>query len=136
MSKRESFYLMRGVGSSNKDVWEYLKAVGGYFVVTATSIPALPPTDKEMYTISTACPNVVFPPGIKRGLAGPKKVVDLREALSGKMASIVYVDEECELLWAAYTIDMKDKKFVQVEVEGTELVVVRHFLLEVVEQGS
>ena len=132
----EKLYIFCGVIHTDKDILDRFKHPRDrsiVFNVTGTSQNALP-SDKEMDKISAECPCIFFPVGIKRGLLGSsvRKAIDLKEYLAEKMASIIYVDPGAKLYWAAYEIDMKNEKFVEICVNGTELVQVKYFVPEVV----
>jgi len=131
---QEKFHLFCGVTHKDTDVLDRLCCTGVKSVVfraTGTSQDSLP-SDEEMHAIQKACPCLVFPGGIKRGLGGPKESIELKNFLEGKMASVIYVDKGSKLFWAANEIDMRGEKVVEIEVNGTELSLVRHFTSEVV----
>ncbi len=130
--QNEKLYIFCGVIHTDKDILDRFNYPEGKSIVskvTGTSQNALP-SDKEMDKISGECPCIVFPVAIKRGLLGSstRKVIDLKEYLVGKMASIIYVDSDTRIYWAANEIDMKSEKFVEICVNGTELVQVKYFV--------
>ncbi len=126
----EKLYIFLGVTHEDKGILELFHYPGKrsiVFRVTGTSQKALP-SEKEMDKISTAFPCIVFPGTVKMGLGGTKKAVDLKEYMTGKMASIIYVDRDTELYWAANKIDMRGEKAMYIEVQDTTLVKPGYFL--------
>ncbi|MEZ4103370.1 MAG: hypothetical protein R3B55_02340 [Candidatus Paceibacterota bacterium] len=130
----EKFYIFLGVNHEDKGILERFDYPGKrsiVFRVTGTSQLALP-SEKEMDKISSAYPCIVFPVNVKMGLGGTQNTVDLKEYMLGRMASIIYVDPDTKLYWAANEIDMRSEKFVEICVNGTELIHVKYFVPDVV----
>lgn len=129
--KKETIFVVCGLSSSNKGILSYFssKSFWASYVVSASSVTALP-DDKEIEAITEASGyGMVFPPDIKTGLSGcPRnRVIDLMGLKDRHpRSSVFYVDRGCSVHFGLQNIELGNQKALRVTFEGGTVLAVQN----------